>query len=258
MNNTLTNKKMAPSMAIVVYQDKAQYSPSFFLEKREIKMIGDKFTLMAPVPMSDDTLKDIAKVYMKTRSAGMSFGGLIAPQLLFAMNKPNKTAVIWHQAAVKRSLNFSASLKIKNASEVFVPALLFAVLNKTLYIFSLMESDRPDVRTKLYNAPFFNIYEDGNVCLGTARVGAKEKTYEQEAMRFERAFFMAEQNGGTVTNRTKTPLAALWNQLIKTKKPFPSKKELVQHKKFKTLGDLLQMITGNENTEEEVYDEDED
>lgn len=221
-------------------------------------MIGNNFTLMAPVPMSDDTLKEIAKVYMKTRSAGIGFGGLISEKLLFAMNKANKTVVIWYQPAMKRSLNFSEALKIKNSSEVFVPALLFAVLNKTLYIFSLMGSERPDEKTKLYNAPFFNIYEDGNVCLGTARVGSKEKTYELEAVRFERAFFMAEQNGGTVTGRTKTPLAKLWNQLIKSKKPFPSKKELIQHKKFKTVGDLLSMLVGQDNTNEEVYDEDED
>lgn len=258
MNDIYTNRRMSPSMAIVVYQDKSQYSPRCFLEKREIRLIGDKFTLMAPVPMADETLKEIAKAYMKTRTAGISFGGLIAPHLLFCQNKAGSTIVVWYRPAMPRSLNFSASLGIKNAREVKLPATLWAVHNKTLYIFSLMDDDRPNPSTKLYNAPFFNIYEDGNVCMGTAKVGQPTKTFESEAERFERAFFLAEQNGGQSDGRCKSTLRVLWNGLIKSKGAFPSKKELIQHKKFKTLGDLISKLSGNNNFNDEIYDEDED
>jgi hypothetical protein len=62
---------------------------------------------------------------------------------------------------------------------------------------------------------------------------------------------MAEQNGGNTENNCKTPLGQLWNSQIKSMLPFPSKKELIQHPKYKTLGDLMQKLIGNKITDEE-------
>lgn len=245
MNDSQTNKRLSPAMAIIIYQDKNVYQPNCYLEKREIKLVGDKFKLMAPVPMADEAMKEIAKIYNKRRSADIAFGGLISPHILLGLNKSGITAVMWYRPAMKRSLNFSSQLKIKSSVQVNVPATLYVVKNTELYLFALMSDDRPDLKTKLYKAPYFNIYEDGRVCLGTARVGMKQNTYEKEADRFERGFYMAEQNGGNSDHNCKTPLAKLWNNQIKSTSPFPSKKELIQHPKYKTLNDLLQKLIGS-------------
>lgn len=245
MNDSQTNKRLAPAMAIIIYRDRNEYQPNCYLEKREIKLIGDTFKLMAPVPMDDDAMKAIAKIYAKKRYSDIGFGGLISPHILYGLNRGGITAVMWYRPAMKRSLNFSSQLKIKSSVFVNVPATLYLVKNKELYVFALMTDERPDLKTKLYNAPYFNIYEDGRVCLGTARVGTKQNTYEKEADRFERGFYMAEQNGGNVERNCKTPLARLWNLRIKSTTPFPSKKELIQHPKYKTLSDLVQKLIGN-------------
>jgi PRTRC genetic system protein B len=246
MNDVNTNKRLSPTQAIIVYRDSSEYNPLYFLEKREIRNQGGKYILMAPVPLADDVLKDIAKSYVKSNSLNMDFGSLIAPHMLYGLNKPGKLVVMWYRPAMKRVLNFDTILKIKGSSTVEVPATLYVLINTNLYIYALMTNDRPELKTKLYKAPFFNIYDDGRVCLGTARVGSvREKTFELEAHRYERAFFMAEQNGGGGTQNTcKTPLAALWNGLIKKKGPFPSSKELVQHS-HKTVADLISKLIGN-------------
>jgi PRTRC genetic system protein B len=258
MNDSQTNKRFFPSMAVIVYRDKNQYQPNCYLEKREIKLVGDKFRMMAPVPMEDDALKEIAKIYTKTRASDIGFGGLISPHLLYGINKSGITAVMWYRPAMKRSLNFSSQLKIKSSVYVSVPPTLYLVKNKDLYVFALMTDERPDLKTKIYKAPYFNIYEDGRVCLGTARVGNKENTYEKEADRFERGFYMAEQNGGNVDHNCKTPLAKLWNNLIKTTAAFPSKKELIQHPKYKTVGELMQKMIGNNSIEQDDEDYEEE
>jgi PRTRC genetic system protein B len=255
MNNFYVNSRLSPQAAIIIYKDRAEYSPQYFLEKREIKLVGDRYTLMAPVPLSEEQMREIAKSYVKTRAASVGFGGLIAAHLLYGLSRPGKTLVIWYRPAMVRSLNFSAALGIKGGTEVRTPALLFLADGNSLYIYALMDDNRPEAATKLYNAPFFNIYSDGRVCLGTARVGQRSTTYEGEAARFERAFFMAEQNGGNSENNCKTPLRVLWNGLIKSKASFPAKKELVQHKKFRTLGELLEQMTQGKHSNEEVYDE---
>jgi hypothetical protein len=84
------------------------------------------------------------------------------------------------------------------------------------------------------------VYNDGRICLGSAHIGTKkEATYEKEIERFERGFFMAEQNGGHADNRKKkTPLSVLWSQLIKNGKHFPVD-ELTPHQKVKTVQDIL-------------------
>lgn len=250
MDSYLANRRLYPVQVITVYSDKAGYQ--FYLENRDIKTIKGKATLMAPVALADDVLKSIARSYTQNNSFVMEMGGEIAPHLLYAINRPGKTVVVWHRPAMKKSLNFSASLKIKGDSYVTVPATLNIVIDNELFIYALMDDSRPTNATKLYNAPFFNIYDNGRVCLGTAHVGKiKAKTFEKEADRFERAFYMAEQNGGNSSNNCKTPLPDLWNRLIKKPSAFPSKTELIQHTKYKTFGDLLKNLVGNQNIDDE-------
>ena len=246
MNDTNTNKRLSPRHVITVYSDKNKNN--FYLENREVRVVGDKPTLMEPVPMPNDVLLDVAKSYLKTTSAEMDWGGFIAGHLLYGVNKPGKTIVMWYRPEMKRSLNFSTALKINDAP-VMVPPTLYVLLNNNLYVYALMEGQRPDLKTKVYKAPFFNIYDDGRVCMGTAHTGRlKAKTYEGEAERYERAFYLAEQNGGTSTNNCKTPLNQLWPKLIKSKGPFPVKDELKEHASYKTVADLLQkLIRDNSN-----------
>jgi len=253
MNDYLTNNRLSPKRSITIYSNK--HDTEFFLENREIKCIEGKFMLMAPVPMSDNVLKEVARSYMKTNSFEMRHEQIIGNHLLYASNKPGRTIVMWYRPATKRNLNFSAALKIKGESLVEIPATLYLVINNALHLYALMTSDKPDLQTKIYSAPFFNIYEDGNVCLGTAHIGkVKARTFEGEAERFERAFYMAEQNGGD-HNNCKTPLTKLWTTLIAKKAPFPAQKELIQHKKYKTVGELVNKLITNQN-EDDYDDED--
>lgn len=234
---------MIPSRAIIVYENNKNYDKDYFLETRDIRNVGGKYMFMAPVPLASNILRDIAASMKKNDTKEMTTGGLIASHLLYGSYKPGKTIVVWYRPAMDRTLNFSASLKIKGSTTVKIPATLYVVIDDKLYLYALMTSERPAGNCKLYNAPFFNIYDTGNVCLGSAKVGKQQATtFELEAERFERAFYMAEQTHTATSQGCKTPLAPLWNQLIKKKIPFPSKTELIQHKKYKTFGELIDKL----------------
>jgi PRTRC genetic system protein B len=237
---------MIPSRAIIIYEDKKSYGKEYFLESREIKNVKGKYAFMAPVPLASNILRDIANSFHKNDATDMNVGGIIAPHLLYGIFKPGKVVVMWYRPAGVRQLNFVSGLGINGDTNVSCPATLYIVINEKLYVYALMTSERPTEMTKIYNAPFFNIYQDGNVCLGSAKVGnRKAETFELEAARFERAFYMAEQSGGISEKNCKTPLKALWNRIKKSKAPFPSKLELKQHPKFKTLSDLLTKLIGD-------------
>ena len=237
MNDNLTNERLSPERVITIYHNKSR--SKFYLESREINNVNGKNILSAAIPLSDEVMKEIASAYTNENKVITGFGEIIPSHLLHGSNKNSKTVVIWYRPSMEKTLNFSASLNIKGDCLVHIPATLYMVIDNKLYIYALMNSDRPDRKTKLYKAPFFNIYSDGNVCLGSARVGNKTKTFDGEANRFENAFYMAEQTGGLNFDNCKTKLETLWRRLIKSKEPFPSKTELRQHTKYKTLGDLI-------------------
>lgn len=237
MNDTHTNKRVAPAMAIIVYTDKAR--ENYYLEQRALVNEGGKYVFQSPIPLADNVLKDIASSYIKSNGWKMEHDGLIPEHLLYGKSSIGQSIVIWYRPAMMRSLNFSSHLQIKGNHTVSVPATLYVAVNTNLYVFALMTDERPKTSTKLYKAPFFNIYTEGTVCLGTAPVGKRTNSFEKEAERFERGFYMAEQNGGQSENNCKTPLPKLWNRIISEKISFPAKEELVQHQTYKTVGDIF-------------------
>lgn len=257
MNRELTNNRVIPRRAIVVYSDNP--GRNYYLESRDIVSRKGGYEFGAAVPMATSALQDVAKSFIKKNSVSMEVSGFIPDHLLYGINRVGLTAVAWYRPAMVRSLNFSKQLKIKGKSTAKIPATLYLVLNNNLYLFALMNDGRPCLSTKLYNAPYFNIYDDGRVCLGTANVGKiKAKTFEKEAERFERAFYMAEQNGGNTDGRCKSGLVRCWNTQLKGNKDFPSKKELIPHKKYKSFGELINKLIGDKNYEQEDQEEDDD
>jgi len=255
MNDKNTNQRMTPKQAVIIYKDGSKYQSDFYLESREIKNINGKYVFMTPVPLANNVMKEIAGSYMKKNEIMMDWAGLIPEHILFGTKKAGLVSVMWYRPASQRTLNFASELKIKGSVAVQLPALLFLLLNNKLHIYALENSDRPSYKTKIFNAPFFNIYKDGNVCMGTAHVGNKTRYFETEAERYERAFFLADQTGGN-EKPCKSPLRKLWPELMKKKTPFPTKKELIQHSRYKTLGDLVNKLIGNKNDNYEEEDDD--
>ena len=77
----------------------------------------------------------------------------------------------WYKKSFKAPMWF----RIGSNSEVFDVTwcnLLFIVnkANSRLYVYAIGNGSRPDQKTKVYQAPLMNIYKNGLVCQGTARL----------------------------------------------------------------------------------------
>ncbi|MBU8882200.1 PRTRC system protein B [Kaistella sp. DKR-2] len=160
----------------------------------------------------------------------------ILPTNILHINPSEKGTVLWYTKTQQRQIYFVDSLGISNGKAEVPPMLWFA--NKSsLTVFALANDRRPTEKTPLHYAPFFNIYEKGNVCMGTVSIDIKNSASVEEFIQaWEHYFFNSYFSHSLYENLTKKNIVTLWKDLINTDKPFP--KEVLK-KNNKTLKNLL-------------------
>lgn len=160
----------------------------------------------------------------------------ILPTNILHINPSEKGTVLWYTKAQQRQLYFVDSLGISNG-KAQVPPMLWLANKNILTVFALANDRRPTEKTPLYYAPFFNIYEKGNVCMGTVSIDIKNSASVEEFIQaWEHYFFNSYFSHSLCENLTKKNILTLWKDLINTDKPFP--KEVLK-KNNKTLKNLL-------------------
>jgi hypothetical protein len=100
----------------------------------------------------------------------------------------------------------------------------FGASKNSLTVFALLSDRRPTEKTKLHYAPFFNIYEDGKVCMGTVSIDIKirfgRRIYTGLGTLFFQFLF---QPFVGQTQSHKRHCVNLWKDLVNTDKTFPKK-----------------------------------
>lgn len=160
----------------------------------------------------------------------------ILPTNILHINPSEKGTMLWYTKAQQRQLYFVDSLGITNGKAQVPPMLWFANKN-SLSVFALANDRRPTEKTLLHYAPFFNIYEKGNVCMGTVSIDIKKSASVEEFIQaWEHYFFSSYFSHSLCENVTRKNIVTLWKDLINTDKPFP--KEVLK-KNNRTLKNLL-------------------
>lgn len=162
--------------------------------------------------------------------------GILPTNILHINPNAEKGTVLWYIKAQQRQLYFVDSLGIPNGMAQ-VPPMLWLASKSSLTVFALANDRRPTEKTPLHYAPFFNIYEKGNVCMGTVSIDIKNSASVEEFIQaWEHYFFNSYFSHSLCENLTKKNIVTLWKDLINTDKPFP--KEVLK-KNNKTLKNLL-------------------
>src|SRR5258708_3730836 len=102
------------------------------------------------------------------------------------------------------------------------PPLVWKVSNGDLKVRALRENKRPNALTTLAIAPYWNLAEDGRVCLGSMR--CPDSTSVASIERWEKGFYesaFTHANVGRLT-RHSDGHDALWNEMAGRRCPFPS------------------------------------
>jgi PRTRC genetic system protein B len=166
----------------------------------------------------------LTTAFIEDLSVSLS-GGAVAellPENVLA--KTDRMVAWWTPRRVRRMFFENAEGKAQQLNgQVFPqPALVWKVVQGDLKIRALCDNKRPDAKTTLAVAPFWNLSEDGRVCLGTMRspesvsvssIGAWEQGFYESAFTHANVGRLTWHEGGH---------DALWAELAGRRRAFPT------------------------------------
>ena len=227
-----------PKSALVFYETKGR-TTDVYVEHFDMDKNGNPINAH---PLTEREAKELLKALtintQKEKNQDFLKPKGILPTHILHINPSENGSVLWFTKSMKRQLFFTENLEIPNG-RAEVPAMLWLANKRSLKIFALSSNRRPTDKTHLFYAPFFNVYENGNVCMGTVDVNIQNSnSLEEFTEKWENYFFnsyfshlMNEHNpiNGNCVN--------LWKSLINTEILFP--KEILKQAN-RTLKNLLQ------------------
>jgi len=154
-------------------------------------------------------------------------------------------ALIWWSAPCKRPLFFEPS---SYNSKTFqgqgvcpIPGLVWMVIRGDLYVYAVQGDARPTRDTQLYQAPFFNVWGRGQVCMGNASLPGDERRGDIEA--WEQVLFGSRFSHPNFTEADRLVLGvepcAFWKAMVEEPPATFPEKLLVQIPL--RVGDLLEL-----------------
>jgi PRTRC genetic system protein B len=79
-------------------------------------------------------------------------------------------AVTWWAPPAMRRVFFKCEELGERSAVVPHPGLVFQASNEGFFVFALEGTDRPTQETPLFEPPYFNTWDFGSICIGSARV----------------------------------------------------------------------------------------
>ncbi|MRI64571.1 PRTRC system protein B [Ornithobacterium rhinotracheale] len=212
------NTPYYPKSAFVVYKNTT--NNNCYIEHFDIDEQG---RMMNAHPLSVRESENLSKALTTKEERNKTFlkpKGVIPTNVLH-INPSEKGSLIWYTKTRKQNLYFIESLGIPSG-QAFVPPLLWKATKQSLSIYALKSNRRPTAKTKLYYAPFFNVYQNGNVCMGSVNIDIKKTTSLEDFIQawetyFFNSYFSHLQNFNPINGNC----VSLWKQLINTEEKFP-------------------------------------
>lgn len=218
-----------PELAITVYRSEDEH---YYLESHQVSEEGK---IMEGKPLLQETIQEIVDIFFQEKKDRSIISGLVPENLLEYKPIPGgHYRLVWYNPSEIRTLHFAKQLKL-TTGKMWVPAILYVVNRDNLAVYALKQVGRPNSKTKLYRAPFHNVSDSGDVCLGSAKVNRpQEKTFASMIKYWEDLFWLSEfshLNGAS--NPTKSPIAKVYGKLLasKCKKKWSDLDELKETKK---------------------------
>lgn len=194
-----------------------QRSGGIYVETHAVAVSRGKPVLLAGKPLSLRAARRLAKALdEETRAVGH---GMLPERILAAAPSGD---LAWWAPAGRRHLRLAADIGLPSGT-AHVPALFFALKGASLLAFALKTgAKRPLAKAPLFQLPLWNCFQDGRMCMGSARF-EREGTAARRIEEAEGAFWNSEfcaHLGGEARVKGGS-LKPLWEALVGGKGKFP-------------------------------------
>jgi len=155
-----------------------------------------------------------------------SLGGSAAAEVLSEnILAKSDRMIAWWTPRRQRQMYFEnpeGKMQKLNGKQFPQPPLVWKIIHGSLSIRALAENNRPNAGTKLAVAPFWNLSDDGSVCLGSMR--CPESTSVGSIEGWEQGFYESAFTHANVGRLTRHDGGhdALWAELAGKRRTFPA------------------------------------
>lgn len=211
-----------PVKAFVVYEkdspDKSIYVESYDIDKNGYPINAHPLSLKESNQLANalDTSDELKRNFLKP-------SGLLPKNVLY-INPEHNGYAIWFTPAQRLDLFFVESLGIPNGL-ASLPPLLWKASKKSLYLYALDNTTDINEETEIFHAPFFNVYDDGKVCMGTVSINIKTDCSLEEFIQHWEQYFFNSYFSHLIRDKSpvKGNIIQLWLKLVNSRKQFPMK-----------------------------------
>lgn len=224
-----------PKSALVFYES-LDNNATMYVEHFDMDRNGNPINAH---PLTVNEAKALAKSLHTDEEKDKTFlkSKGILPINILNIDSSQNGSVLWYTKSQERQMYFVKNLEIPNG-KAHVPAMLWFADKENLSVFALTSDKRPTEKTPLYYAPFFNVYEDGAVCMGTVDVNIKNSASVEELTTAWEDYFFNSYFSHLLDNYNpiKGNCVNLWKKLMEKNEDFPAD---ILKKNNKTLKNLL-------------------
>jgi len=221
-----------PSSALVFYQSKGGFNDTYV---EYFDMDNNGIPLNAhPLTVEESKRLATALNVDEDDRNQLKSDGILTNNLLSFDAK--SATIIWYTKAQFRELLFAEGLGIKSGT-ANVPPMVWMADRDSLHVYALSTNRKPTANTPLHYAPFFNVYESGEVCMGTVDIKASETGSINELMTLWESYFFNSYFSHLMAdhNPVNGNCVLLWESLVGSNAIFPNEMLIRNNKKLKDL-----------------------
>ncbi|UOE52548.1 prokaryotic E2 ligase family D protein [Mucilaginibacter sp. SMC90] len=226
------NDQYAPVKAILIYQSQlnvkdeygyeADRNAQVYVESYDISKQGKPINAH---PLSLTEMVSLSKLFQSTeelKSLYLKPKSLLPANILY-LDAQTEGYAVWYTPPMETELFFIQDLGIPSG-KAHIPAMVWKASKNSLNIYALKGKGKPTANSSLYHAPFFNIYENGNVCMGTVNIAIDRYTRLEDFINLWQLYFFNSYFSHTIGSHqgAKSDLVLLWQQQVASGKTFPS------------------------------------
>jgi PRTRC genetic system protein B len=224
--SSIFNDLFRPEHLLVFYKNDSKENSRYYVEAFQLDAEGHP---LAPHPLSESEARNLAKLLQqadggRTKGHFLQAEGILPSKVLYTCLSGEPFAV-WFTPAAIVPLLFQKSLNIPSGPAA-IPPLIWKATAKSLSVYACKDADRPTAATRLYHAPFFNLYEKGEVCMGTVRVAIPSDCSLEKFMSLWEGYFFGSYFAHLLIEQSPVEgnIVELWKSLAGTGGPFPPNK----------------------------------